>query len=72
MNESAVKEDFVKTMFSLEDVARRWSICRTTVANLIKAGELESVHLGKRHMITIEQLTKFEHGLTETKRVKIT
>jgi excisionase family DNA binding protein len=49
----------VKRALSIEEFAERWSIGRNSVYNAIARGELGSVKIGKRRVITLEQEEAF-------------
>lgn len=55
-----------KRALSIEEFAKRWSIGRNSVYNAIARGELGSVKIGKRRVITLEQEEHFRE-LMETK-----
>jgi predicted DNA-binding protein YlxM (UPF0122 family) len=48
-----------KRAFSIPEFADRWSIGRNSVYNEIARGELESVKIGNRRVITAEQEEKY-------------
>ena len=48
-----------KRALTIEEFAERWSIGRNTVYNAIARGELGSVKIGKRRVITLEQEEAF-------------
>lgn len=45
--------------FTIEEFSRRWAIGRNSVYNAIARGELGSVKIGKRRVITLEQEEAF-------------
>ena len=49
----------VKRAMTIEEFADRWSIGRNSVYNAIARGELGSVKIGKRRVITLEQEEAF-------------
>jgi|GEM_PF-1522228 len=49
----------IKRALSIEEFAERWSIGRNSVYNAIARGELGSVKIGKRRVITLEQEEAF-------------
>jgi excisionase family DNA binding protein len=49
----------VKRALSIEEFGERWSIGRNSVYNAIARGELGSVKIGKRRVITLEQEEAF-------------
>jgi excisionase family DNA binding protein len=49
----------LKRALSIEEFAERWSIGRNSVYNAIARGELGSVKIGKRRVITLEQEEAF-------------
>ena len=49
----------VKRAFTIEEFGKRWSIGRNSVYNAIARGELGSVKIGKRRVITAEQEEAF-------------
>jgi excisionase family DNA binding protein len=48
-----------KRALTIEEFAERWSIGRNSVYNAIARGELGSVKIGKRRVITMEQEEAF-------------
>lgn len=48
-----------KRALTIEEFAERWSIGRNSVYNAIARGELQSVKIGKRRVITLEQEEAF-------------
>ena len=48
-----------KRALSIDDFADRWSIGRNSVYNAIARGDLGSVKIGKRRVITLEQEEAF-------------
>lgn len=48
-----------KRALTIEDFAERWSIGRNSVYNAIARGDLQSVKIGKRRVITLEQEEAF-------------
>lgn len=48
-----------KRALTIDDFAKRWSIGRNSVYNAIARGELGSVKIGKRRVITLEQEEAF-------------
>ena len=48
-----------KRALTIEEFAKRWSIGRNSVYNAIARGELGSVKIGKRRVITLEQEEAF-------------
>lgn len=48
-----------KRALSIEEFAERWSIGRNSVYNAIARGELGSIKVGKRRVITLEQEEAF-------------
>lgn len=69
LKEFAVSENsFVvtQTLFPISDLCQRWRLSRGTLMKLIRENELASVHVGKRHMCTLDQVLAFEQKLTDT------
>jgi len=50
-------------LFSVRSVADSLSISRSAVYNLLKAGKLESVKIGKSRRVTASQLSDFLDSL---------
>lgn len=48
-----------KRALTIQEFADRWSIGRNSVYNAIARGELHSVKIGKRRVITLEQEERF-------------
>lgn len=48
-----------KRAFTVEEFGERWSLGRNSVYNAIARGELGSVKIGKRRLITLEQEEAF-------------
>ena len=48
-----------KRALTIEEFVERWSIGRNSVYNAISRGELGSVKIGKRRVITLEQEEAF-------------
>lgn len=48
-----------KRALTIDEFAERWSIGRNSVYNAITRGELQSVKIGKRRVITLEQEEAF-------------
>jgi len=48
-----------KRALTIEEFAERWGIGRNSVYNAIARGELGSVKIGKRRVITLEQEEAF-------------
>ena len=48
-----------KRALSIEEFGKRWSLGRNSVYNAIASGELGSVKIGKRRLITLEQEEAF-------------
>ena len=59
-NELPVEE---KRAMSLEEFAERWSIGRNSVYNAIARGDLDSIKVGNRRVITLEQEEAFRQRL---------
>lgn len=53
----------VKRAFTIEEFGKRWSIGRNSVYNAIARGELGSVKIGKRRVITLEQEEEFRQRM---------
>ena len=49
----------VKRALTIEEFAKRWCIGRNSDYNAIARGELQSVKIGKRRVITLEQEEAF-------------
>ena len=49
----------LKRAMTIDEFAERWSIGRNSVYNAIARGELGSVKVGKRRVITLEQEEAF-------------
>lgn len=65
---SDVMEEKARTE-SVAQTARSLGICRDTVYDLIKAGELDSFHIGKSHRITTRSIDAFiERRLIEERK----
>lgn len=52
-----------KRALTVEEFAKRWSIGRNSVYNAIARGELGSVKIGKRRVITLEQEEAFRRRM---------
>lgn len=48
-----------KRAFSIAEFCLRWGFGRNTAYNLIASGELSSIKVGKRRLITVEQEEEF-------------
>ena len=48
-----------KRAFSIDEFSNRWGWGRNTTYNLIASGELGSIKVGKRRVITVEQEEAF-------------
>jgi len=64
MNESFVHDDHL--LVTPEEAARRLSLGRTTVYELMATGELESVRIGRSRRIPVSSLVSFVAGLVHT------
>jgi excisionase family DNA binding protein len=51
-------------LLSIQDAARALSIGRTALYELINAGQIKPLHIGKRTLIPAEALTDFVAQLT--------
>ena len=58
-----MQETTLKRALTIEEFAERWSIGRNSVYNAIARGELHSVKIGKRRVITLEQEEAFRELL---------
>ena len=54
-----------QSLFSVTEVARRWSISRGGVYNLIRQGRVNSITLGARRLISLAEIERFERNLTD-------
>jgi len=54
-----MQDSKVKRAMTIEEFGERWSIGRNSVYNAIARGELGSVKIGKRRVITLEQEEAF-------------
>lgn len=45
--------------FSVDEFAERWGMVRSAVYDLMAKGELQSVKIGRRRVITLEQEERF-------------
>lgn len=52
-----------KRAFTIEEFGERWGIRRNSVYNAIARGELASVKIGKRRLITAEQEEAFRRRI---------
>lgn len=52
-----------KRAFTVEEFSKRWSVGRNSVYNAIARGELGSVKIGKRRLITLEQEEAFRRRM---------
>ena len=48
-----------KRALTVEEFGERWNLGRNSVYNAIARGDLQSVKIGKRRLITFEQEEKF-------------
>lgn len=49
-------------LISVQEAARTLSVGRTSIYQLIKSGELETMKLGRRRLITIQSLRRLTEG----------
>lgn len=56
MDENSIEQ---KRALSIREFADRWSVGRNSVYNAIARGELNSVKIGNRRVITLEQEEEF-------------
>lgn len=56
-----------KRALTIEEFAERWSIGRNSVYNAIARGDLGSVKIGKRRVITMEQEEAFRRRMERGK-----
>lgn len=53
----------MKLLYSIEDAAKLLSIGKRKVEALVAAGEIETVYIGRRHLIPAEALTDYVERL---------
>ena len=49
-------------LISVQEAAQTLSVGRTSIYQLIKSGELETMKLGRRRLITIQSLRRLTEG----------
>ena len=57
-----------KLLYEVPDLVEILSLCRATIFNLIAKGEIESVKVGSRRLVTEAQLSRFVAKLEENAR----
>lgn len=53
-------EGEARSFFSINEVSTRLGISKSLVYALINSGALKSSHIGSRHIVTANQLARFE------------
>ena len=61
MNESCITDDLL--LVTPEEAARRLSVGRTTIYELIASGELQSVNIGRCRRVPVSSLSLFVNRL---------
>jgi len=56
-----------KRLLSLEEAGEYLGISRRRAYQLVGAGEIRSVHVGRLHRVAIEELDKYVDGLPASK-----
>ena len=56
-----------QTLFSINDVARRWSISRGSIYTLLNSQSLRSVTINSRRLIMLAEIERFERELGESR-----
>jgi excisionase family DNA binding protein len=56
-------------LYPLDEAAELLSVSRSQVYNLIRGGDLESVHIGKRRLIPRVELESYVEGLQATPQI---
>ena len=59
-------ENDEKLLLTVVEAAHRLGIGRTLMYELLSAGQVESVHLGRLHKVPVEALTRFVAGCHES------
>jgi excisionase family DNA binding protein len=52
-----------RAAYTLKEWCARWEVSRSTAYNLMQEGNLKSVQIGSRRLITVEQDREFERSL---------
>ncbi len=61
-----------KTFYSISEVAECLSVSKSLVYELINSGALKSAHIGRRHIVTANQLAQFEAAADAGGQVLVT
>jgi len=61
MNESCITDDLL--LVTPEEAARRLSVGRTTIYELMASGELQSVNIGRCRRVPVSSLSSFVNRL---------
>ncbi len=61
MNESCITDDLL--LVTPEEAARRLSVGRTTIYELMASGELQSVNIGRCRRVPVSSLSQFVNRL---------
>jgi excisionase family DNA binding protein len=61
MNESCITDDLL--LVTPEEAARRLSVGRTTIYELMASGELQSVNIGRSRRVPVSSLSSFVNRL---------
>ncbi len=61
MSESLITDN--QLLVTPEEAARRWSVGRTTIYELMSSGELQSVNIGRCRRVPVSSLSLFVNRL---------
>ena len=59
MAQDTATEEAPRLMLTVEEAARRLSVSRTTLYDLLQRGEIESVHIGSLRRVPVDCLEDF-------------
>lgn len=59
MAQDTATEEAPRLMLTVEEAARRLSVSRTTLYDLLHRGEIESVHIGSLRRVPVDCLEEF-------------
>ena len=64
-NEHSTDKEFL----SINELAKRWSVCRQTVNNAISRGAVIPIRMGTRVLIPLSEITRYEQKLLDDAQI---
>lgn len=51
-----------KEYYSLQELAKKWGLCKRTIYNYVKGGKLKAFKAGNKFLISKEEVERMERG----------